>query len=104
MWYAKCMFCARCQEVCPEGAINLTEEFELSTYDTSQAVVTIELQLRRCEICGKPVGTLPQLEKIEENMKGLDLTPEDLKTSFYLCPECKAKKEAVIYATKVLNG
>jgi hydrogenase-4 component H len=29
--YCGCIFCGRCEEVCPEGAIKLTQEYELAS-------------------------------------------------------------------------
>jgi len=30
---SRCLFCGLCQEVCPTNAIELTQDFELATYD-----------------------------------------------------------------------
>ena len=35
---SRCLFCGLCQEVCPTNAIELTQDFELATYDRSTMV------------------------------------------------------------------
>ncbi len=32
---SRCLFCGLCQEVCPTNAVELTQDFELATYDRS---------------------------------------------------------------------
>ena len=32
---SRCLFCGLCQEVCPTNAIELTQDFELASYDRS---------------------------------------------------------------------
>lgn len=34
----KCCFCRMCEEACPQGAIKLTENFFLSTFDSSTLI------------------------------------------------------------------
>lgn len=35
---SRCLFCGLCQEVCPTNAIELTQDFELATYDRRSMV------------------------------------------------------------------
>jgi formate hydrogenlyase subunit 6/NADH:ubiquinone oxidoreductase subunit I len=35
----RCTFCAQCEEICAKGAIKLTQEFELASFDRNDLVV-----------------------------------------------------------------
>ncbi len=91
---ARCIRCARCEEVCPTGAMKLTQEFELANASKDRLVQVVELELARCNVCGKPTGyTKRQIEKAKEILAHL---PEDLMDEFIgrmtLCRECRRVK------------
>lgn len=93
----KCVFCGRCQEICPEDAIKLTNEFELSGSNKSEIVTKLELSLSNCENCGALITTVRQLDRIQErvleniNQKIRDIAREDLSKYLHLCKNCRRK-------------
>ena len=94
---SKCIFCGRCQEICPEDAIKLTTDFELANNVKGQLIVRLELPLFKCENCGTPITTERQLNKIEEriltqiNAQIKDIAKEDLSKYLHLCKNCRRK-------------
>ncbi|RKY60028.1 MAG: 4Fe-4S ferredoxin [Candidatus Latescibacterota bacterium] len=53
----KCIFCGECQAHCitKEGTV-LTNEYDLATFDRSEAVEVVEKDLVLCEFCGAIIG------------------------------------------------
>ena len=49
----RCTYCGRCEEVCSEGAIRMTEEFETATNDIEDLHISIELYMGTCQRCGR---------------------------------------------------
>lgn len=49
----RCTYCARCEEVCQEGAIRLTLEFELATDNRSDLTDRMEVYMSSCQRCGR---------------------------------------------------
>jgi len=95
--YMKCIFCGRCQDICPEKAITLSEKFELATRDKNQALVSIKFNLKKCEKCGTPITTTNQLDKIKEKILEeidphvKDIVSQDLPKYLNLCSECRRR-------------
>ena len=93
----KCIFCGRCQEICPQEAISLTKEFELASTSKNNLKVTIEHNLLKCENCGAPITTEKQLDKIVERIlsqideKARKIAEEDLPKYIHLCRNCRRK-------------
>lgn len=94
---SKCIFCGRCQEICPEDAVRLTNEFELASNDKRQLTIKLELPLLKCENCGSPITVERQLTRIEErilsqiNPKVKSIAKEDLSKYLRLCRNCRRK-------------
>lgn len=86
LFLGRCIFCARCQDVCPTGAIKLTKEFELATLSDEDLHQIVELQMVRCEECGKPFDTFRHL------LYSVKELPPWQREMLFLCPECRAKK------------
>lgn len=86
LFLGRCIFCARCQDVCPTGAIKLTKEFELATLSDEDLHQIVELQMVRCEECGKPFDTFRHL------LYSVKELPPWQRGMLFLCPECRAKK------------
>ncbi len=76
-----CIGCGACAQICPTGAIAMTESEDRRT------IWNKDFALVRCQRCGQPVGTPEQLEYIASK-SGLAL-------EFGLCQECRRKQAAV---------
>ena len=50
---SRCTYCGRCAEVCPEDAIEMTEEFELATENREDWTQRLELYMMTCRRCGR---------------------------------------------------
>jgi formate hydrogenlyase subunit 6/NADH:ubiquinone oxidoreductase subunit I len=91
--YSDCAFCAECQEHCPEGAISLTDQFELAVFDRKDAVVKVEKDAVTCEQCGKVMISVDQMKKIKDIVSELNIPSSDLESLNY-CPECRRSRAA----------
>jgi len=93
----KCIFCGRCEEICPEEAIRLTSEFELASSSKNSLIVKIELPLAKCRNCGSPITTDKQLARIRERLlmelsaNAKKIAEEDIPKYLYLCRNCRRK-------------
>lgn len=67
-----CIFCGVCEDVCMretgDKAIILTDKWELSYFDRSQAYETIEKELQLCEVCGDVIGTKDHLVYLADRL------------------------------------
>jgi hydrogenase-4 component H len=50
---ARCTYCGRCADVCPEDAISMTEQYELASNDRNDITQSIELFMLTCQRCGR---------------------------------------------------
>ncbi len=59
----RCIFCGQCQDACiaDHRGIRLTTEWELSCFDRTATVATLEKELQRCEACGETITTVEHL-------------------------------------------
>ena len=96
--HLRCIFCGRCEDVCPDEGIQLSSNFELATAEKEQASVVIEFSLQNCQDCGVPITTHKHLAKIQERlMKEIDpaikdTVSKDLPRYLCLCPECRQQR------------
>ena len=65
-----CIFCGECEAACiaDHEGIRLSNEWELSFFDRSEAYETIEKELVLCEICGDVIATRDHLLWISEKL------------------------------------
>ena len=65
-----CIFCGQCEAACiaDNQGIKLSNDWELSFFDRSQAQETIEKALALCEICGDVIATHDHLKWISEKI------------------------------------
>lgn len=75
-----CMGCMACAYVCPTGSIEIEEQDEarfMANWETT-------LPLKRCLLCGRPLGPQRQWEKVRE------LTQPSIE-ALDCCPKCRRK-------------
>jgi hydrogenase-4 component H len=51
--WSRCTYCGRCEEVCPEGAIRMSQEFESATNRGSDMLIRLEVFMGPCQRCGR---------------------------------------------------
>jgi len=93
-YYFNCRTCKRCEEICPQEAIEITKGFDLQAFLSSEPVKNLDLQLRECGICGNYFAPEMQLENLRETILAGDSEngtvgvefPADI---FNICPDCK---------------
>ena len=89
---ANCVACKNCIEVCPENAMSYKDAVDIKKIVTIEEVQLKEDELAKCKNCGKPIGPISQLKKVERLLKirwqGSDKVLEHL----YYCEECKKLK------------
>lgn len=92
----RCTFCGHCQELCPEEAIKLTQNFEVAFFgESSQNHISTELELLTCKRCGKPYATKKMLERTYERLVERidplvrDVVSNDYEKAMHYCTDCK---------------
>lgn len=78
-----CIFCGQCEAACiaDHEGIKLTDEWELSFFDRSQADERIQKELQLCEICGFPIACKDHLKWIAEKIGELSFSNPTLYLS-----------------------
>jgi hydrogenase-4 component H len=85
----RCTYCARCAEVCPEDAITMTREFELATNDKNDLLITVDLNMAKCERCGKLFATQRMVDKLTKELpEKIEIEPSTMKW-LNICPDCR---------------
>ena len=94
----RCIFCGRCDEVCPTGAVRLSDSFELAVkFDKSALIQRGELEMQTCKCCGKPFTPKRLINFTLEKLGTANLLPgrlEEAKNYLFICPECKKNQSA----------
>jgi hydrogenase-4 component H len=63
-FWGRCTYCGRCQEVCPEGAITLSQEYETATDRADDLYVRLEVFMGPCQRCGRCFTPPTPLERM----------------------------------------
>ncbi|RLI37993.1 hypothetical protein DRO60_03980 [Candidatus Bathyarchaeota archaeon] len=92
--YGLCIYCATCQEICPEEAVDLTGEYRAWFRSKEEMLKGIEVPLRRCANCGRPFATNKQVEAclnrlLERAGRVYERLLEEVKHLMSYCPECR---------------
>lgn len=91
----RCIFCGRCDEVCPTGAIALGNEWELAVkFDKTALLQTGELDIAHCKECGKPFKSVRFLAHVKDKLALGVLNGRDFESYAQICRECK--RDAVV--------
>lgn len=64
----RCTYCGRCAEVCPEGAITLSRDFETASPRISDLRQRLEIFMGTCQRCGRCFPEPTPLDRLK--MKG----------------------------------
>ncbi len=71
----ECLFCGQCERACLTGlGIRLSNEFELSQLNRTEAFTQIEKELVLCEACGEIIGTRDHLNWVSKKIGALAYT------------------------------
>jgi hydrogenase-4 component H len=75
-----CIFCGQCEAFCisEHEGIKLSNDWELSFFDRSEAFETIEKELELCEICGTAIACKDHLQWISERLGELSYSSPTL--------------------------
>lgn len=95
LFYGRCIYCARCEEVCPTGAIHLGPEFESAVFNRADLFVKAEFQLAACCQCGAyfaPAKELVYLQMLLDQAGDVPLGGERRELAM-ACPECRRKAD-----------
>lgn len=78
-----CIFCGQCEAACiaDHEGIKLSNDWELSFFNRSEAFETIEKKLELCEICGMPIACKDHLKWIAEKIGELTYSSPTLYLS-----------------------
>ncbi len=92
---ARCLFCGRCQEVCPKEAVKLGGCYDFASENPSRFDLRREIVLAACGVCGRPFAPRGQLEWValrvvdQIDPPARDAVKADLPAYRDLCPDCR---------------
>jgi hydrogenase-4 component H len=90
----RCVFSARCEEVCPTGAIVLSDQFELAVRSKADLMVTAEFTLTNCRFCRTPFAPTKEVNYVIALLVRQGLPREEAERRRVLyesCPECRRR-------------
>lgn len=88
---ARCIFCGRCEEVCPTHAIQLSSEFELAVTRKADLYEQAYFALAPCQACGHYFSPQKAIELVEDTLNQAKM-PLHYHQRLHLCPDCKRKQ------------
>jgi len=92
----RCIYCGRCEEVCPTGAITLSPDFELAVMNKQDLYERADYKLAACRICGIYFAPVKEIEYVSALLKQSGMSDDELASTLSvleICPECKRKNE-----------
>ena len=89
----RCIFCGRCEEVCPTAAIKLSPEYELAVWKKEDFLQQSRFAICHCRECQRPFAVQKEIDYAIALLKHNGDTRAELhRESFETCPECKRQK------------
>ncbi|MFX0092039.1 MAG: 4Fe-4S dicluster domain-containing protein [Candidatus Hodarchaeota archaeon] len=85
-----CMYCKKCEEICPQEAITVTPAFEILSFFTGAAVEDLQVQLQQCADCKTYFASPKHIELIKSKAQST-VTPQEV---WKLCPSCRQQRIA----------
>lgn len=86
---SNCVQCGLCQDTCPEGAIALTPQLDLSSLAKDKRVLN-ESQPFHCTCCGQAFGTKHMIENMLSKLSGHSMFESNSKR-LTMCADCRVK-------------
>lgn len=106
--YGHCSFCAVCQDECPTQAIRLTREYHLVTSNRQAAMVSNEVDLLSCSICGSVFFPEKQIDWalkriIMEKLPAYSEFNKDIQNAMKICMRCRRSMTSIKEAKRLLS-
>lgn len=86
---SNCVQCGLCQDTCPEGAIALTSQLDLSPAASEKRVLN-ESQPFHCTCCGQAFGTKHMIDNMLSKLSGHSMFEANAKR-LTMCADCRVK-------------
>jgi hydrogenase-4 component H len=82
--YDHCVFCGQCHRYCTTDiGVVLTNEYDMATYDRTEAKTEFEKDLLICEHCGTVIGTVDHIRWVARRLGAKVYTNMGLALSLY---------------------
>ena len=94
LYLRRCIYCGRCEEVCPTRAIQLTNNFELTVTNKADLYTRATFHLQRCSRCERPFAPQKTIALAAELLAQQQNAPQNremLRAQASVCPECKQR-------------
>ncbi len=89
---ANCIACGHCVEVCPENALSIDYNFDISKVADGTIDLFKEDEMAYCKNCGAPIGPMSQLKKVERLLRLKWKNDDKAIEHIYYCEKCKKLK------------
>jgi ferredoxin len=93
-----CVGCGACAEVCPTGAISMTEK-EKPDGSITRSIWGKDFELVRCEECGKPFATREEIEAARAAVDEPHKPAADKQR--LLCRDCRREEMTRVFAASL---
>ncbi|MEM1914446.1 MAG: 4Fe-4S dicluster domain-containing protein [Candidatus Nezhaarchaeales archaeon] len=89
MDYWRCIACEECAIKCPKEAVKVERVFDLSSFLSDEPLLLIDVELKRCMICGRSISSIKQINEVHDLIKHLPLPKTHIDRIGLLCENCK---------------